>query len=311
MIAAAILEEQVMIIKLAGIPFIKKLYILFVSLCSMMPDEMYLRMIYRIRTGKKLNLKNPRSFNEKIQWLKLHGDNASKTVLVDKYSVRQYIASKIGEEYLIPLLGIYNNAEEINVEQLPKEFVIKCTHDSGSVILYRGGGITPELKKQLNRALKRKYYLASREYYYKGVRPRIIIEKMMKNEDGSGLIDYKFYCFHGEPKFLYVSSDLHDHSQAHISFYNMDLSDAAFQRKDYKHFDHLPKIPKNYDKMVKMAKDLSKDFPFVRVDLYEINEKIYFSEMTFSPCGGMMPFEPQQYDEILGSYINLNDLEKK
>ena len=300
-----------MIMMLARISFIKELYILFIDLCSHMPDEMYLKMMYRIRTGKKLNLKNPKSFNEKIQWLKLHGDNDSKTVLVDKYSVRQYIANKLGEEYLIPLLGVYNRAEEINVEQLPEEFVIKCTHDSGSVILYRGGGITPELQKQLNRALKRRYYLASREYYYKDVKPRIVIEKMMRNEDGSGLIDYKFYCFHGEPKFLYVSSDFHDHSRTRVSFFNMDWSNAAFQRKDYKQLEKLPKIPENYHKMVEIAKQLSKDFPFVRVDLYEISGKIYFSEMTFSPCGGMMPFEPQEYDEIVGSYIKLYDLEKK
>lgn len=300
-----------MIIKLAGIPLIKRLYILFVDLCSIMPDEIYLKMIYRIRTGKKLDLKNPKSFNEKIQWLKLHSDNSKKTAMVDKYLVRKYISDKIGEEYLIPLLGVYNRAEEIDVDQLPNEFVIKCTHDSGSVVLYRGGGITSELKKRLNRALKRRYYLASREYYYKGVKPRIVIEKMMRNEDGSGLIDYKFYCFHGEPKFLYVSSELHDHARAHISFYNMDWSKAAFQRKDYEQFDKPPRIPKNYDRMVEIAKILSKDLPFVRVDLYEISGKIYFSELTFSPCGGMMPFEPKEYDEIVGRYIRLDEVEKK
>lgn len=171
-----------------------------------------------------------------------------------------------------------------------------------------GGGITQEIKRRINNALKRKYYLASREYYYKSVTPRIVIEEMMFNEDGRGLTDYKFYCFHGEPRFLYVSSGMDDHSQARISFYNMDWSDAAFQRKDYKHFEKAPKIPVNYKKMIDICKILSKEFPFVRVDLYEINEKIYFSEMTFSPCGGMMPFDPEEYDEILGSYINLKDL---
>lgn len=128
-----------MITKLAEVPFLKKLYILFVDLCGNIPDEIYLKMIYRIRTGKKLNLNKPVTFNEKIQWLKLHSDNARKAVMVDKYLVRKYIADKIGEEYLIPLLAVYDRAEEIDVDQLPEKFVIKCTHDSGSVILYGGG----------------------------------------------------------------------------------------------------------------------------------------------------------------------------
>lgn len=295
-----------MIIKLMQISLLKKLYIFFTNICSVIPDEIYLKMIFRIRTGKKLNLKNPKTFNEKIQWLKLHNRDKSYSVMVDKYRVREYVADKIGEEYLIPLLGVYDDANDIVIDELPEEFVIKCTHDSGSVVLCkRKQDLTLGVRKKINQALKRKYYYASREYPYKNVRPRIIVEKMMHNSDGKGLIDYKFYCFHGEPKFLYVSAGLDNHMTARISFYNMDLSDAPFQRRDYQHFKRIPQIPVNYKKMVEIAKILSKGIPFVRIDLYEIDGSVYFSEITFSPCAGMMPFEPKEYDALLGRYIDL------
>lgn len=298
-----------MIIKLMQIPLLKKLYIIFTNICSILPDEIYLKIIFKIRTGKSLNLKNPITFNEKIQWLKLHNRDESYSIMVDKYNVRKYIANKIGKEYLIPIIGVYNNANDINIDLLPDKFVIKCTHDSGSVILCQNKqDFTPTVRKKINKALKRKYYYASREYPYKNVKPRIIVEKMMYDHENKGLIDFKFYCFHGEPKFLYVSGGLDNHTSACISFYNLDLTEAPFQRKDYKHFERIPQIPINYEKMIEIAKILSEDIPFVRIDLYEINGKIYFSEITFSPCGGMMPFEPAEYDTILGRYINLKKL---
>ena len=229
--------------------------------------------------------------------------------MVDKYNVRKYIADKIGKKYLIPLLGVYDNANDINIDLLPDKFVIKCTHDSGSVVLCQNKrDLTPNVRRKINQALKRKYYYASREYPYKHVRPRIIVEKMMHSQNSNGLIDFKFYCFHGEPKFLYVSGGLDNHTSARISFYNLDLTEAPFQRSDYKHFSKIPQIPINYEKMIEIARTLSKGIPFVRIDLYEVDGIIYFSEITFSPCGGMMPFEPEEYDTILGKYINLKNL---
>lgn len=296
-----------MIIRLMQISFFKRVYILFTNICSIIPDKLYLKLIFRIRTGKKLNLENPETFNEKIQWLKLHNRDEKYSIMVDKYRVREYVADKIGREYLIPLLGVYENAADIDTDVLPEEFVIKCTHDSGSVVLcHKRQEFTPKVRRKLNQALKRKYYYASREYPYKNVQPRIVVEKMMHDSDGRGLIDYKFYCFHGEPKFLYVSLGLDDHATARISFYNIDLSDAPFQRRDYKHFSKIPRIPVNYEKMIEIARILSKGIPFVRIDLYEIDGAVFFSEITFSPCGGMMPFEPRKYDAVLGGYINLN-----
>lgn len=288
---------------------LKKIYILFIQLCSIIPDELYLKIRYKIKTGKNLNFDNPVSFNEKIQWLKLYGYGDEYSVMADKYKVRDYIENKFpnGEINLIPLLGVYDNADDINLDELPEQFVVKCTHDSGSVVLCKHkSDFTYQVRKQLNAALKRKYYYAGRELVYKNVQPRIIVEAMMTEESGDGLIDFKFFCFHGEPKFLSISAGLDDHMTAKRAFYNMDLSKAAFQRSDYRCLDKIPKIPEDYDEMIEIARTLSKNIPFVRIDLYEINGKIYFSEITFAPAGGYGPMEPKEYDEIIGEYIDLN-----
>lgn len=306
-----------MLTMLMRLSLIRRLYLwiktVYTNACRIVPDDVYIKFIYRIKMGKKLNLDKPVSFNEKLQWLKLHDRNEKYSVMVDKYLVRKYVAEKIGEGYLIPVLGVYDKVEDIDVNKLPGKFVIKCTHDSGSVVLCKEKqDFTQAVRKELNIALKRKYYYAYREFPYKNIKPRIIIEEMMYDKDsvGGGLIDYKFYCFHGEPKFLYISSGLDNHRTAHISFYNLDLSEAPFQRKDYMQFDVIPKIPVNYQEMIEVAKVLSKEIPFVRIDLYEIDKKVYFSEITFSPTAGMMPFAPEEYDEILGSYIDLDNLNK-
>lgn len=303
-----------MINKLMKIPLLKKMYILFTYLCAVIPDAVYIKMIYRMRTGKKLDLNNPTTFNEKLQWLKLYDRHEEYSEMVDKYQVREYIKNKIpdGEQYLIPLLGVYNDARDIDLDKLPNEFVVKCTHDSGSVVLCRDKReFTDKIRKSINTALKRKFYYANREVAYRNATPRIIVEALLREESGEGLIDYKFYCFHGEPKFLYVSAGLEDHATARISFYNMDFSEAAFQRSDFKHFDKIPKIPKRFSEMVQIARILSENIPFVRIDLYETDGKVYFSEITFSPCGGMMPFEPKEYDAVLGQYIDLRKVESQ
>ncbi|MDE7414900.1 MAG: hypothetical protein K2N44_01045, partial [Lachnospiraceae bacterium] len=174
------------------------------------------------------------------------GTTVMKAILLWLINIRyvnMYVANKIGKEYLIPLLGVYDDAYDINTDELPGEFVIKCTHDSGSVVLCKNRqDLTPDIRKIINQALNREYYCASRKYSYKNVRPRIIVEKMMHNSDGKRLIDDKFYCFHGEPRFLYVSAGLDNHTTARISFYNMDLSDAPCQRRDYKQFKKIPPV---------------------------------------------------------------------
>lgn len=276
-----------------------------------MDDESYLKLSYKVLMGKKLDLNNPKKFSEKLQWLKLNDRQDIYTTMVDKYGVKEYVARKIGDEYIIPTLEVYSSFDEIDFSKLPESFVLKCTHDSGGNIVCRDKSKLDFLKskKKIESTMKKNFYYAAREWPYKNVKPRIIVEQFMKDENQkNGLIDYKFYCFHGKPQFLYVSEGLENHSTAKISFLNLDYSFADFQRLDYQHFRNLPVKPVNYNKMIEIATELSQNIPFVRVDLYEINNKVYFSELTFSPCGGFMKFEPEKYDEKIGEMIDLNQV---
>ena len=271
-------------------------------------DKLYLKIMFWTYMGKRLNLKDPKTFNEKLQWLKLHDRKPEYTRMVDKYEVKKYVAERIGEEYIIPTWGVWDRFEDVDLDSLPDQFVLKCTHDSGGLVICRDKAKQnwDTAKGMIERSLKRNYYLHGREWPYKDVKPRIIAEQFMQDEtQPNGLLDYKFYCFNGEPKLLYISEGLEDHSTAKISFLDLDWTFADFYRSDFRPFDHLPPKPNNYDQMLILAKELSAGIPFLRVDLYEINGKIYFSELTFSPCGGMMPFEPEQWNEKLGSWITL------
>lgn len=273
-----------------------------------MPDRVYINVDYYLRMGIKLNLNNPQSFNEKIQWLKLYDRRQEYTMMVDKYNVRSYIADKIGEEYLIPLLGVWDDPDDIDFDALPDQFVLKCTHDSGGLVVCRDKSKLEieDAKKKIKRSLKQNYYYNCREWPYKNIIPRIIAEKFMSDSiQLSGLIDYKFFCCNGQPKMLYVSQGLENHSTASISFLKLDWTFYPFRRSDYKPFKTLPPKPQNYERMLELATDLAAGFPFLRVDLYEINGEIYFSELTFSPCGGMIPFDPPKWDNQLGEWIKL------
>lgn len=291
--------------------FLENPYVIFKSLSERghlksMPDKMFLKLLYRARMGKKLDLKNPKSFNEKLQWLKLYDRKPLYTTLVDKYEVKKYVKDLIGEEYVIPTLGVWDKFEDIDFDALPEQFVLKCTHDSGGLVICRDKSKLDidAAREKINVCLKKNYFYANREWPYKDVKPRIIAEKYMTNGE-KGLRDYKFYCFNGNVPYLYISEGLEDHKTAQISFLNNDWSFAPFGRSDYAPFDKLPEKPKNYDSMLDLAKKLSKGYSFLRVDLYEIEDKIYFSEFTFSPCSGMMPFSSLEWDRKLGEYIDL------
>lgn len=264
-------------------------------------------MKYKIRLGKKLDLKNPQTFNEKLQWLKLYDRNPEYTKTVDKYQAKQYVADIIGEKYIIPTLGIWDKFENINFEELPNQFVLKCTHDSGGLVICKDKSKLniKEAKRKISKSLKTNYYYHGREWPYKKVRPRIIAEKYMATYKQKELIDYKFFCFNGEPKFLYVSEGLSNHENARISFANMNYEKTEFYRKDYRPFDKLPDKPTNFDKMKELSKKLSKNIPFIRVDFYEVNGQIYFGELTFFPCSGFIPFEPEEWDRKLGDMLKL------
>lgn len=283
---------------------------LYVRGIKLVNERTFLKILYKYRTGKKLDLNKPKTFNEKLQWLKLHDRKPEYSMMVDKYEVRKYIKNKIGEDYLIPLLGIWDKFDDINFGHLPNQFVLKCTHDSGGLIICRDKSRLDieSAKKKINASLKKNFYYHGLEWPYKNVKPRIIAEQYMEEKDNvnnNGLTDYKFYCFNGEPNYLYVSEGLENHSTAKISFFNLDFTRAPFEREDYKPFDSSPKKPINYEKMLELSKLLSKGHSFIRVDFYEIQNKIYFSELTFSPCSGFMPFKPEKFDLILGEKLIL------
>lgn len=271
-------------------------------------DRTCLALKYRAHLGKKLDLKDPKTFNEKLQWLKLYDRKPVYTQMVDKYEAKSYAAERIGEEYIIPTLGVWDRAEDIDFDALPNQFVLKCTHDSGGLVICRDKSQLDieGAKKKLNKALKNNFYYSFREWPYKNVKPRIIAECYMSDENQQkGLTDYKFYCFAGVPKFLYVSTGLENHATAHISFLNLDWTFAPFQRTDYEGYAQLPPKPKNFEKMIRIAEELSRGIPFLRVDLYEINGNVYFSELTFCPCAGLMEFNPPQWDEKVGQWLEL------
>ncbi len=431
------------------------------GLFNWMPDSLYLSLIYRLKMGKKLNLRNPKSFNEKIQWLKIHDRSPLYTTMVDKYEVKKYVASIIGEKYIIPTLGVWDKFDDIDFNNLPDQFVLKCTHDSGGLVICRDKSLLDKnaAKIKIERSMKHNFFWMGREWPYKNVKPRIIAEKYMEDtstkelrdykffcfggvakcmkidfnrfiehhanyydENGNilkfgeiicppvydadvsipktfykrktfaetlsaekpflradfydingdiyfgeltfypatglgkfepeefdlrlgewlkipqnsggyilylgdciiqfipmkkdpqsqndnlvqGLTDYKFYCFNGKPQYLYISRGLENHRTACISFLKLDWNFAEFGRSDYRSFDKLPARPKNYEEMLQLCSVLAKKAgPFIRVDLYEINDIVYFSELTFSPCSGMMPFQPNEWDDKLGSYLDL------
>lgn len=270
------------------------------------PDKIYLKLTYYSRIKRSLNFNNPISFNAKLQWLKIYDRNSMYTKLCDKYEVREYIGRKLGEQYLIPLLGVYNNFSEINFEELPDRFVLKCTHDSGGVIICKDKSQfnIEDAKKKMNRWLKRNYYYSTREWPYKNIKPRIICEQYMVDESGTELKDYKLMCFNGKVKCSFVCLNRNSKKGLNVDFYDMDWKLMPFERHYHNSGRIIPK-PKNFDKMIKIAEELSKDIPFVRVDLYEINGQVYFGELTLYPGSGFQEFTPESYDYLLGSWLEL------
>jgi len=281
-----------------------------------MPDRLYLKLMFRCIMKQKLDLDNPKTFNEKLQWLKLYDRRPEYTMMVDKYAVKQYVAEKIGEEYIIPTLGVWDSFDDIDFSKLPNQFVLKCTHDSGGLVICRN---KDELdiaaaREKLTKCLKRNYYWWCREWPYKNVKPRIIAEKYMedvKHRENKCLLDYKFYYFNGTPKFLYVSEGLEDHSTAKMNHLYLDWTPTPFQRSDYFQFDILPDKPFGYNEILKIGRELAESIPFARVDFYEIDRQVYFSEITFTPCSGYMPFDPHEWDNTIGSWLKLPERENQ
>jgi len=239
-------------------------------------DKTYVCLQYRLMIGRKLNIKSPETFNEKLQWLKLYNRTPLLTKMVDKYGVREIIEEKIGGEFLIPLLGVYHSPDEIDFNKLPKEFVLKCNHDSGSVFICKDKSLMdfPKVKKALARCLKKNQFWWSREWPYKDVKPCIIAEKYMKDEGNENLPVYKFMCFDGEPRIIQVIQNDKQEDES-IDYFDINWNLLEL-RQDYPNSKNHYSRPVQLDKMLEIVKVLAEGMPFVRIDLYLINGKIYF-----------------------------------
>ena len=273
-----------------------------------MSDTAYLKLIYRLIFGRKLDLKNPQTFNEKLQWLKLNDRKTEYTTMVDKYEVKKYIAEKIGEEYVIPTLGVWDNFDDIDIDLLPNQFVLKCTHDSGGLVICKDKSKLDiaKAREKINKALTRRFYYFGREWPYKAVKPRIIAEKYMVDESVSELRDYKFFCFGGVCKCLKVDFDRFIEHRA--NYYDpqgnlLDLGEKICPPNKEK----VIVLPDNKEKMLQLAEKLSTNIPFLRVDFYDVNGKIYFGELTFFPASGWGEFTDKKWDYKLGEWIKLPD----
>lgn len=275
------------------------------KISRVLSDKTFLSIKYRMSNGTKLNLEDPKTYNEKLQWQKIHDRNPLYPALTDKYAVRDFIADTIGKKYVVPLVGVYDNVSAIDVAALPSSFVLKPTHTSGDVLFCKDKATFDWEKANnlMNSWLSNNYYWYDREWPYKEIQPRIICEEMIKTSDGNPPRDYKIFCFDGEPKMAFVASDRSNGTK-------FDFFDIEWERLPLK--QHYPNstydIPKpgKWDEMLEIARKLSVGFPQVRVDLYvDADEKILFGELTFFHFSGFEPFEPASYDQLLGSWVQL------
>ncbi len=269
-------------------------------------DELYLRIYFYLKMGRKLDFNAPKTYNEKLQWLKLYDEKVRKSsYLVDKYLAKDYVAEKIGKEHIIPTLGVWDDADDIDFDSLPNKFVLKCTHDSGGLVICTDkNNLDIEKTKQLfKNGLNSTFYKFAREYVYAGVKPRIIAEEYMIDEIDDELRDYKIFCFNGQPKIFMIAAGRQKGCNT-TTFY-----DTNFNRLDltsgYPNADFDYEKPNGFERMLKLAEKLSEGFIHVRVDFYSVNGHIYFGEMTFYHQAGLVPINPIEWDYKMGSMMKL------
>lgn len=275
------------------------------GLLNWIPDKVYLKLIYYCETGKKLNLLNPITFNEKIQWLKLYDRRPEYTSYVDKYLVRDYVKNSIGEQYLIPLIAKFDSVDEIDWISLPSRFVLKCTHGSGCNIICNDKEKLDidKVKKQLKQWMKKNWFWFGREWPYKNIKPSIICEKYMVDESGIELKDYKVFCFNGKPKLIQVDYNRFVNHKRNLYDIKWNYINASIKYPTDSSF--AIKKPDKLEEMLKLAEKLAKNYPHVRVDFYNINGKIYFGEMTFYHGSGFEEFHPSEIGKLFGNWIKL------
>ena len=277
------------------------------KMMRILPDKWAISLDYYRLLGEFPNLKNPKTFNEKLQWLKLYNRNPEYTTMVDKYAVKQYVAERIGAEFVVPTYGVWERFDDIDFDALPDRFVLKCTHDSGGLVICKDKTKIDKTaaKKKLENSLKTNYFWQGREWPYKNVKPRIIAEQLLEDSRFADLRDYKFFCFNGEAKALFVASERHSaNAETKFDFFDMDFQHMDV-RNGHPNADILPEKPASFETMRALAEKLSEGHPHMRVDFYEVDGKTYFGELTLFHWSGMVPFEPKEWDRIFGDWIKL------
>lgn len=271
--------------------------------CKWYSDKFYLKMLFRLEMGYPLNLNDPKTFNEKLNWLKIYYRNPLYSRLADKYLAKEYVAEKIGEKYLVPNYGVWDSVQDVNIDELPEQFVMKATGDSSGVIICRNKSKLKieEAKAKLARCQNSNYYYFLREWVYKDIKARIIVDKFLDDNSGKELRDYKFWCFNGEPKVMYCTNKGSDIFE---NFYDMDFNPIDINHGFRRNFPEFEK-PDAFEEMKNLASKLAEGLPFVRIDFFYVNGNIYFGEFTFYDWGGMRPFADKKWDEKLGSWIKL------
>lgn len=270
-------------------------------------DRLFIYLEYYACMGKCLSLKNPITFNEKLQWLKLNDRNPLYTKMVDKVAAKEYVANIIGERYIIPTLGVWDKPEDIDFDKLPDQFVLKVTHDSGGLVICKDKTLFDRNKaiEKLKNSLKRDYYSVHREWPYKDVQKRVLAEAYMEDASTQELRDYKFFTFNGKVKLMFVASDRQTvGEETKFDFFDREYNFIDL-RNGHPNSVNLPAKPKNYGLMIEFAEKLSQGIPHVRVDFYEVNGKVYFGEITFSHWSGLVPFDPPEWDKKMGEWLVL------
>ena len=269
------------------------------------PDRIYIQINYFLHFRHFANLKTPKTYNEKLNWLKLHDHNPIYTQIVDKYMAKSYIEGTIGKGYCIPTIGVWDRFDDIDFSKLPESFVLKCTHDSEGIVIVKNKKTfdVSSAREKINSSLDQNFFYIGREWPYKNVVPRIIAEPYLEDKSDKELRDYKFFCFDGEPKLMYIASGRSENATT-FDFYDLQFKHLNIKQKYPNSTRNIMK-PNGFDEMIDLSKKLSKSFKHVRVDFYYVNGKVYVGELTLYPMSGFSPFYPSEWDTQIGDLLIL------
>ncbi|MDR1005505.1 MAG: glycosyl transferase [Bacteroidales bacterium] len=301
-------EIKRLFIKAIKQPHLLLVYLLFyIDDIFKLNDKFYLKIMYFIYFRKRLDLKNPKTFCEKLQWIKLYDRKEIYHTMVDKYEMKKFVSDRIGSEYVIPVLGVWDRFEDIDFNTLPDKFILKCTHDNGSYTICKDKKTfdTSVIPPRIARGMKKNQFKYSREWPYKGLKRRIIAEPLLKDSQSDYLTDYKFFCFMGQPEYLWIITDRGSKEGINETCFDMQGNRAPIVQKGYLPDNKPVDLPKNLTKMIEFARILSRDTLHLRVDFYNVAGQIYVGELTFFDGGGYYPFEPEEYNMIMGDWIKI------